>query len=65
MLARSFNLCYCSGAFHIGSGTQWDVSGLDPRALQCLAFEQTAAHQTMFCWAAKVNINCFFSIPVF
>ena len=65
MLARSFDLRYRSGAFHVGSGTQRDVSGLDLRALQRLAFEQTAAHQTMFCWAAKVNINCFFSIPFF
>ena len=65
MLARSFDLRYRSGAFHVGSGTQRDVSGLDLCALQRLAFEQTVAHQTMFCWAAKVNINCFFSIPVF
>ena len=65
MLARSFNLCYCSGVFYIGSGTQPDVSGLSPHALQHLAFEQTVAHQTMFCWAAKVHINCFLSILIF
>ena len=43
MLARSFDLRYHSGAFHTGSGT---VSGLGPNALQCLVFEQTAAHQS-------------------
>ena len=60
-LARSLDLRYPSRAFQVDSGTQAGVSGL---GLQRLAFEQAAAQQVMFCWAAKVSISPIHPLPV-
>lgn len=56
-LARSLDIRYRSRGFRVGSSTQADVSGLGPRVLQRLAFEQATVHQMMVCWAAKVSIG--------
>lgn len=63
-LAKSLDLRYRNRAFQAHSSTQLDVGGLGPRFVQRLAFEQIAAHQVMFCWAAKVSISRFLSVPV-
>lgn len=57
-LARTLDLRYGSRASQADGSVNPDSSGLGPHFFQRLAFQQTVANQTLFCWTAKVSRGC-------